>query len=190
MPRSLRGLARPLLAVAATWLSFSCSDTGDSAQESDGDMRPAQRSPDDFRSVQIEEVGREFTIEAAGILILEDAEGQESFDVTSEELEQVLDIVLDADFVEAVMNPAVSSQQCPPITDGGATTVVVWADTGTHAVQWGNCAEEHPYLQLHGLFVDLLKKYFACPRVDLGAMRVRELCNGCWSYPLDWPGAC
>jgi hypothetical protein len=143
-------------------------------------------------TVQVEEVGRKFSVEAPGVLVLEDAEGKERFELTSEEYQEVLEIVLDPTFVAAIESPPLAMEMCRPIADGGFTTIVVWVDLGTQATpSWGQCTDpEHPFERLVSLFVELLKKYYECPRVDLGTVQVRELCNGCWSYPMDWVGAC
>jgi hypothetical protein len=55
--------------------------------------------------------------------------------------------------------------------------VVVWADVGAHAAHWGNCPDAHPHLRLWAVFAELIKEYLDCPRVDLGAVPVRQLCN-------------
>jgi hypothetical protein len=169
----------------------SCAGASAGGEGSDAAATEGRRRREDVVSVQIEQVGRQFTVEAPGILVLEDAEGQGRFELTAEAYRQVLDIVLEPEFVEAIAIPSLTFEECPSISDGGFTTVVVWADIGTQATPWGQCMDvSHPCKRLVPLLLEMLKKYFDCPIVDISVVPGRQLCNGCWSVPRDWVAAC
>jgi hypothetical protein len=169
--------------VAACGLLVGCGDGGTSAggQGSDASATGRQRSADDFVSVTIEGVGSQSSVQAPGILVLEDLEGQERFELTTEEYGQVLDVVLDPEFVEAIANPSLVLKECHTISDGGYIMHVVWADIGTQATPWGPCMDaNHPYQRLLSVIGELFGNHFdcqvVCPMTD---GPVRQLCQGC-----------
>ena len=126
------------------------------------------------------------TVEAPGVLALEDELGTEQANLDRTDYAMVLDIVLDPSFSAALQNP----NDCHDLPDGvGGTVTLVWTNIGPLADSHGlSCliggrnATDHPYNHLYWLLIDLQKKYLPCPLKGVEEAAARPACAGCWGW--------
>jgi hypothetical protein len=131
------------------------------------------------------------TVEAPGLLTLEDETGEEQAQLDPADYQAVLGIVLSPAFLSALQDP----NDCHLLADSAVAGSVkaVWTDVGTLAdLAAQSCVLQrrdeanHPYSHLYWLLIDLQKKYLPCRTLPAYDPRARPLCAGCWGwFPPD-----
>lgn len=122
------------------------------------------------------------SVEADGVLVLEDEKGMERLELSSDEYESVLAIVLDPAFLRALRDPS----DCHGEPDVGSTIEVMTkgagllTDSGPASCINGRTESDHIYNRLVWLLIDLQKAHMDCSEDTPTAHTPgRTLCGVC-----------
>ncbi len=182
-------------------------DAGQGAEDGGVGEPLRLRSADEFVSAGIDIAGgtclgcwRVFRVETPGVLVLEDELGEERFEVTDEEYEEVVDVVVSLEF-QRELNRNVT-WECGDLLDLETLVKVQWkegqdggaqGDAGVQQARlsdgcFGRCDQpDHPYMKLRGLLFDLKYKYMYVPNCDRQYEHSPLSCSLIEHHPLPPP---